>query len=243
VRAARWLSAALEIMLPSVCLNCGRSLPARDPGLCSGCWDGLVPITDPRCPSCAYPIDRAGQRCLRCTSTPPSHQGLIAWGNYDGALRDVILAFKHGKHDELCAPLASRLAQRISDECWIAEANLVTSVPSHPLFRVRRGYSAAGSLASAVARELGIPYRSTLKRRDLGRQAKRSRSSRAKLSFRTFRNQRFSPTICDQTIVLVDDVTTTGATFQRAASTLLGAGAKRVYCAALARTPDPRRSI
>jgi ComF family protein len=168
---------------------------------------------------------------------------LVFWGEYEGALRDTILTFKHGKHDELCRPLAQRLAKRIEAEEWQPGPDLVTAIPSHPVFRIRRGYSAAESLARALSRTLCLTYRPTLKRHDLGRQARRTRAQRTTLGARTFVQRKTSPSLLGRSILLIDDVTTTGATFQRAARVLLEAGAEHVFCAALARTPDPRRVL
>lgn len=241
MRLRRWLSATFEVALPSTCLNCDDPLPVGDPGLCRRCWDRLTPVTDPCCPHCAGPTDEHQRACLSCEETPPAHHGAIVWGEYHGVLRDAIIALKHHRHDELAAPLASRLSRRIRSQGWTPNLDLVTAVPSHFLYRIRRGYSAAEMIASHVARDLELSSSRTLKRRDFGRQAQRTRSQRATLHHRAFTARTGARRIKDQHILLIDDVTTTGATLQRASRVLISAGAKSVRCAALARTPDPRR--
>ncbi len=241
MRMSGWLSAAFEVALPSVCLNCENSLPVGDPGLCRRCWDRLTPVTDPCCPRCAGPSDEPKYPCLSCGSQPPPHSGAVVWGEYDGDLRNAVIALKHHKHDELAGPLARRLYERITAEKWHPLPDLVTAVPSHLFYRLKRGYSAAEMVASTVARCLDIPMCMALKRHDFGRQARRSRAQREALGTRAFSLRRAATRVQDRRVLLIDDVMTTGATLQRASRVLLRAGARSVHCAALARTPDSRR--
>ena len=161
----------------------------------------------------------------------------MIWGEYQGVLRDAILALKHRGRDELARPLAERLAAALAVMPWIAGIKLVTSVPSHALYRVRRGYSAAHLLAAEVAHMLALPARSLLTRRGLGRQAGSSRAQRLRLPAGSFTTKRR----LTGPILLIDDVTTTGTTLRRAATALLHGGAGTVFCAALALAPEARR--
>jgi len=162
----------------------------------------------------------------------------VVWGEYDGILRSLVLTLKHGRRDELAPPLGRLLAARICLEDWAPHVDTVTHVPSHRLRQLRRGWSAARSLAHEIARSLGLPVRSTLRRRGLGRQTGRSRARRLDLSTRSF------DCVADvrgQRLLLIDDVTTTGATLRRVAEALLAADATAVFCATAARTAGPRR--
>lgn len=161
----------------------------------------------------------------------------MIWGEYQGVLRNTILALKHRGRDELARPLAQRLAAAVAMAPWAAEIGLVTSVPSHTWYRVRRGYSAARVLAAEVARALALPARSLLTRRGLGRQAGSSRAERLRLAAGSFKSGRQ----LSGSILLIDDVTTTGTTLRRATAALLHGGASKVYCAALALAPETRR--
>lgn len=164
----------------------------------------------------------------------------MVWGEHDGALRTAILALKHGGRDDLAGPLAARLTAAVDSATRAASVDLVTWVPSHPLHRFRRPYTASRLLALGVARRLQAPHRKLLSRRGLTRQTSRTRAHRLQLPRRTFRA---GPAAEGRSILLIDDVITTGTTFRRAAEALLAAGANAVICAALARTPDPRRCI
>jgi predicted amidophosphoribosyltransferase len=238
VRVASLLDAAREAWLPGLCCSCGIPLRGGDRGLCAVCWSHINPIAGVLCPRCGGDSDREGEPCLSCSDSPPPQLATVVWGEYEGTLRAAVVASKHGGHDELARPLARRLAARVSVEGWVASLETVVAVPSHPAHRLRRAFALAPLLAAGVAKELGLRHRRPLSRRGLGRQAGRSRADRLRLGRRSFSARRRPP---PGGILLVDDVTTTGATLRRATEALLAAGAGTVYCAVLARAPDPRR--
>ncbi|MCD4749292.1 MAG: hypothetical protein K8R59_07950 [Thermoanaerobaculales bacterium] len=177
---------------------------------------------------------------MSCVSEPPPYSGSVCWGEYDGTLRTAILAMKHGAHDELAPPLAKRLAARVSVERWVDDLDLVTAVPSHPLHRLQRGFTAAELLAHGVSAALNLPCRATLRRHGLGRQMGQSRTQRLNLGPNRFSLRRKAQ-IEKRRILLVDDVSTTGSTMSRAAQTLLSGGATEVFGAILALAPETRR--
>jgi predicted amidophosphoribosyltransferase len=153
-------------------------------------------------------------------------------------LRSALLALKHGGRDDLADPLAFRLAAAVSAAPWAGSIDLISWVPSHQLRRFRRPYAAAHLLAIGVARRLGVACRKVLVRHGLGRQAVKTRARRLQLSPRSFSARNLGGR---KTVLLIDDVTTTGTTLRRAADAVLAAGASAVYGAVLASTPTPRR--
>lgn len=234
------LAASCEALLPSLCLHCGEPLGGRDKGLCTACWSAVVPLAGVCCPLCAGPCGNQGEdTCLHCLDRPPPQSGTVVWGEYDAQLRTAVLALKHRGRDEFARFLGGRLAGRISLELWSPRIDLVTHIPSHPIRRLRHGRCAAENLADVVARQLARPLVRTLRRKGLQRQAGRSRAQRLQLATGSFR---CIASVDGQRVLVVDDVTTTGATLRRVAQILLAAGAREVFCAAVARTPDTRRS-
>jgi len=125
-------------------------------------------------------------------------------------------------------------------ETWINDITVVTAVPSHPLHRLRRGFNAAEILGRSLARTIDLPFRMILRRHGLGRQNSRSRAERMRLRPRRF-SMRRPARIEGQTVLLIDDVVTTGATLKRASQALLHGGAYAVFAGAPGFTPDPRR--
>lgn len=183
-------------------------------------------------------VDEPADECLRCRATPPPQAATVIGGDHSGVRRSLLLALKHGGRDELAAILAAPLAVELARRGVQRTTPLVTSVPSHPLHRLRRGWTAAGLLAAVLARRLELPQAELLRRRGLARQVGRTRRQRLALAPHRFRATR---DLAGVEVLLVDDVTTTGATLRRAAETLLAAGATRVWCAAAAAAPDARR--
>lgn len=237
MRVARLFAEAAEVLLPSLCPSCQTPLAGTDRGLCGGCWSRLIPASGDRCGRCGEPATTGGEACLACTAEPPPQQGTVVWGEYEGVLRTAILALKHHGHDELAEPLAERLAARVRLAPWAEEVALVVPVPSHPLHRLRRGWTAAQLLADEVARRCHVPAVKGLRRRGLGRQAGRSRAQRLALPPDTFSA---CADLAGAHVLVVDDVTTTGATLSRVARALLAAGAGAVFCAAVAFAPQGR---
>jgi predicted amidophosphoribosyltransferase len=206
--------------------------------MCPSCWSEVLPVAGASCARCGGAGSDGDDLCLVCHDDPPPQAGTVVWGEYEGTLKVAVVALKHRGRDELAAPLGRRLAGRLASEPWVATVDLVTELPSHPVLRLRRGAIAAELLARRVADALTLPHRRLLRRRGVGRQAGRSRAQRLRLPA-----NRLVPRarIDGLTVLVVDDVTTTGTTLRRAARALHDAGARAVYCAALARTPDPRR--
>lgn len=178
--------------------------------------------------------------CLSCLDRPAPQSGTVAWGEYDGVLRQAILALKYHGHDQVGRLLGAKLAAAVSLQPWAERLTAVTSVPSHPLHRIRRGFSAADLIGRFVAKALDRPYRPALRRRALRRQTGRTRSERQRLPTNVFAAK--ARWVRGQHILVVDDVITTGTTVSRAARSLYSVGAERVYAAAAAMTPDPRRA-
>jgi len=237
VRLASVISASCEALLPCLCLHCGGTIGGDQVGLCSSCWSTVVPRAGSWCCRCAAPADVASDLCLACQDNPPAQSAAVAWGEYDGALRSAVLGLKVRGRDELAGPLGRRLAARISVEEWATDVELIVAVPSHPWYRLRRGWPAAAILADVVGRELAAPVRPLLRRHGMARQTGRSRIERSRMPRRTFRAR---GSLTGRKVLVVDDVTTTGTTLRRTAEVLLAAGADAVYCAALAVTPDGR---
>jgi len=232
------LAAATEVLLPGVCPHCDQPLQGNDRGLCGTCWAMVLPRAGASCPRCGSPVDEPSEPCLECVRSAPPQQATVVWGEHDGALRSAILSLKHGGRDDLAVPLARRLAAAVALTSWAASVDVVSWVPSHALRRFRRPYAAAHLLSAEVARSLGTSHRNLLVRHGLGRQTLRTRAQRLQLSGRAFRAGRSAR---DRSVLLIDDVITTGTTVSRAAATILAVGATTVFCAALAATPGPRR--
>lgn len=232
------LAAAIEALLPGMCPHCDHPLDGRDRGLCRSCWALTVPRAGGACRRCGTPTENSSEPCLACFEAPPPQSATVAWGEHDGVLRTAILALKHGGRDDLAAPLGERLAAAIAVEPWASNVDCIVPVPSHPWRRLKKPWAASELIAVSVAKRLERPVIRLLRRHGFDRQTGQSRARRLELQAKSFSAHNGTES---RTLLLIDDVMTTGTTLKRAAKALRHAGAKDVYCGVCAHAPDPRR--
>lgn len=180
-----------------------------------------------------------GYLCGRCRKRPPAFDSLLCAWSYDDPLTHVITSLKFRRLEYLGSQVGNYLAQRFAPA--IATCDLITEVPLHWTRRIRRGYDQGKIIARAVARKSGVPRISALRRlRATPPQSRLSRSERQKNLADAFRCG--SERVRGKSLLLVDDVVTTGATLEAAATALKSAGATRVTALLAAKTPiDLRR--
>ncbi|WP_420437079.1 ComF family protein [Candidatus Poriferisocius sp.] len=173
---------------------------------------------------------RAGMRAVGEMLPPEPLSGLWAAFAYADAGRELLARLKYRNQRSCVGWVASAMAGALPSGL-VVEA--VTWAPTSPRRRRRRGFDQAELLARALGRETGLTVVSLLKRVDAAGQTGRSRSQR-------YCAPVFAPCRSPQSAVLVvDDVVTTGATLQAAASALIRAGARHVEAVVAGATPLP----
>lgn len=229
----------LDFALPPRCAGCGTIVGT--PGtFCADCWLSLAFLGGPGCAGCGRPFDfdrGAGALCAACLAAPPPHDGVRAAVAYGEVARAVALKLKYGRRLAMADVMAAPLARLVAD---LPEAVLVP-VPLHRWRLWRRGFNQSVLLARAVARRTGqrvqtnwlVRRRATPMLRGLGRAA---RAEVLRGVFAVPSGSRAS--LAGQTILLVDDVHTSGATAAACARVLKRAGAGRVVVLAWARVLD-----
>lgn len=229
--------ALLSVVLSPSCASCGALLDHPTDGpVCRECWQSILPLTPPLCSRCADPlptwrsISVPLSCCPRCRRRPSHVDCARAIGAYDGALRAIIHALKYEGRRSLARQLAGRM--RIQGAEVLSGARYLVPVPLHPSRRRTRGFNQAADLA----RHIGVPVLMALRRtRATPTQtglaaARRNRNVRG--AFRLTRAGRFA---VGTTVVLIDDVSTTGATLDACGRVLKEAGVREVRALTAAR--------
>jgi ComF family protein len=227
--------AAFDFALPPRCPACGV-ITADPHRFCLACWGGLRFLGDPCCARCGLPFEHgsdSGAECGRCLADPPRFDRLRAAVAYGEIARRVALKLKYSGRPAVAETLG-RLMQRQLDakeNFGDGEAPLLVPVPLHRWRIWKRGYNQSALIAGVLARRTGLPLAAALLRRTratpplrgLGR---RDRALAVRAAFAVAAEDR--PRLRGRTIVLVDDVFTSGATAAACASALKRAGAARV---------------
>ena len=231
----------VDLVYPPRCPACGEAIAAQD-GLCSTCWAELAIPGEPACALCQRPFTGAaaaeGTICAPCLADPPRHDGIAAATLYNDASRKLVLAFKRGGRIALAPMLARLIAARLPE---IDPASLVVPVPLHPLRLWRRGFNQSALLAREIARLKGatllvdglVRRKRTPVLGGLGKLA-RARALSGAIAVRPSRRAQLK----GASVVLVDDVMTSGATSDACVGALKRGGADKVVVACFARVLD-----
>ncbi|MCS6986358.1 MAG: double zinc ribbon domain-containing protein [Sphingomonadaceae bacterium] len=215
--------------MPPRCPAC-RALVAEPNRFCPECFATLPWRPEPACRRCALPLPpQAGgdEWCLGCRAEPPPFARAHAPFLYAGPIRAAILALKSGREE--VAELLARMMLAGTEPP--AAGALVVPVPLDRWRLLARGFNQAGLLARALARRAGLSclpdalerVRATRSTRGLGR-AERFRAAKGAFRARTDRRE----ALAGASVLLVDDVMTTGATAAACARALRAAGARTV---------------
>lgn len=238
--ARNFCRGAVDAVLPPRCAVSGAIVD--HPGMIApSVWRGLRFIGDPLCPRCGVPFDfsvaDAGEMvCTRCLTDPPAYASARAALTYDDASRPLILRFKHG--DQIQAVHSFVPWLRRAGEGILEKADFLVPVPLHRWRLLRRRYNQAAIIAYALSKDCGVPCLpdALLRRRPTPVQGHLGHAERQKNVKGAFAvNPRHKGLLQGKTIVLIDDVLTTGATVGECTKALLAAGSKEVHVLAIAR--------
>ena len=230
----------LSVLYPGTCVCCGA--PA-DPDLlvCTRCGERFFRITPPVCRYCGVSLDDC-----RCSKKPHAYEAVAAPYYYEAACRDAILGMKYGNREDAAIPLARAMNQTLHAQYFGIPFDIITCVPMTREGKAKRGYNQAASLARRIRTEtIRQPDfdPNLLKKQSTERaQHKLGAEGRKKNIFGAIRLNR-GRDVTGKTILLIDDIVTTGATANECATILRLEGAKAVYVLTAAITRYNKKSF
>ncbi len=201
--------------------------------MCDRCYSQIDLKQNPSCNFCGEPI-KSGSICTRCKQQTPYFAKLRSLGYYSGPLRDAIVSLKYHRNIGLGSFFAPALCVIIVKEKW--NIDFITSIPLSANRKKERGYNQAEILARPIARRMNLPYSEKPVHRN------KHTSSQVGLSVKERQlNMKDAfmadpQVVKDKSILLIDDVATTGATMDACAKALLDAGCRQVFGLTLAKT-------
>lgn len=229
--------AAADLLVPPVCVAC-RTLVADHDTLCPDCWRSIDFIRPPLCDVLGIPLpyDSGGRMVSAAAlAAPPAYRRARAVAHYNDRLRDLVHGLKYADQHHGGRLFGSWLA--LAGKDLIPDADLIVPVPLARFRLWRRRFNQAALLARAVSALTGRPFDPLLLKRTKATMSQvgltadqRRRNMQGAFSVPEGLRQR----IAGRTVLLVDDVITTGSTVNAAAGALLRAGAAAVDVLALA---------
>ncbi|MBG05868.1 MAG: amidophosphoribosyltransferase [Rhodospirillaceae bacterium] len=232
---------ALDAAFPERCFSCGAIVDNAG-ALCVDCWPKFTFIGSPMCALCGYPFPHAvspGAICAACTKRRPAFDAARAALVYDDTSREIILRFKHADRTRYANAFGAWISRAGAE--LVPLADVVVPVPLHPRRLIGRRYNQSLLLARAVARLGRLPViPDALRRlRNTPSQGSLSRGARHRNVQGAF-SLRGRAEVVGKSILLIDDVYTTGATVEACTHALKKGGAARVYVLTLARVIRPQ---
>ena len=245
--ARGFLDQCLSTIFPRVCPSCRRRLAETGKGFCSRCLAAFPVVDHPVCLRCGAPLPPGSaalpRLCASCPATPTGTALPVrvrSAARYEGELRKAVLRVKYGGHTSTAASLGLFLAARFPVFFPGETFDVILPVPLHVTRLRERGFNQSVLLARPLARFLGRPLdlSAAVRVRNTPTQSVSSRSERRG----NLRGSFLVPSphsLRKRTVLIIDDVYTTGSTVDSLANELLKAGASTVAAYTLARTAAP----
>lgn len=228
-RLYHFLWTALDVVYPPVCAGCDQF----GERWCASCEQAVRKVQEPLCSRCGRTWSGSGL-CSVCHQRLPSFDGLRSWGIFeDGPLRNAIHRLKYSGDLGVGEALTHPLIEMLSVLNW--QVDYVTAVPLSRERLAQRGYNQAAFLAFPLAIAMNLPYQKQAldKIRETRSQVGLSITERRDNVKDAF--QARDALVRGRGVLVVDDVTTSGATMEACAFALKAAGARSVYGLTLAR--------
>ena len=224
----------VQLIFPLRCPVCDDIVTPYGRRICIECVKKIKYVASPRCLKCGKQLEEAEQEyCLDCSKRRHFFVQGRSLYEYD-SVASSIYRFKYGNRQEYASFYGEEVARNLGEFIHRIQPDGLIPVPLHVIRRRKRGYNQAQLLANAISRCTGVPVydkivmrkRNTLPQKQLN---PRERQNNLKKAFIIRGND-----VKLKTILIIDDIFTTGSTIDEMARVLLTAGAEKVYFITLA---------
>ncbi len=200
---------------------------------CSACDSAVEHPWEPMCALCGIPLDDSANLCEDCRRSAPKFHALRSWSVFEGPTRNALHRLKYRRDIGLGAALAPSLVPYIAALGW--RADLIVPVPLGRKRLAQRGYNQVSVIARPLSMAMRIAYAPDA--------VARSQETRSQVGLTRAERQvnvqdafRGNPSrVGGRTVLLIDDIATTGSTLSSCASALRAAGARDVFAFSVAR--------
>lgn len=240
-----WLRRAADFWFPRgiTCIGCGEDVFHSHYGLCDRCLSALEIISGRVCRRCGRPLHEASSTlCYACFGKVTSFRGNVAVAAYSPLAQQLIFRFKYKDHRYIGYHMAQMMAALLKTT-WISDVDCIVAVPSSQRRISQRGYCQMALIASDLSALTGLHnLQDTLVRiKDTPRMKRLNRESRSQVLQGCFFVK--SPREVEgKSVLLIDDIMTTGSTLEICAQSLLAAGAAEVWTMTFATVFDNQPS-
>jgi len=240
----RFVAAGRDVLFPPACVHCGvffenGQFQDHQSRLCDDCIGNLAPTIANRCARCSAPVGPhldTSTGCSRCHEEKWAFDRAVSIGVYDGALRAAVLRMKQRGGEPLAAGLAGLLFDQMPTELTCSPIDAIVPVPHHWRNRLTHAHLPPLTLATILAKSLGTRVEQAIvaKVRYTPQQTNLTATERRRNLVNAFEPVG-NPRLDGLSLLVVDDVMTTGQTAHRVALALRKAGAAKITVAVLAR--------
>ena len=222
----RAVRGVLDLVVPMACVTCGRD----GSPLCERCEHDMPSLKRPFCSRCAEP--NSTLICRRCAETRPAFDKIVAPYLARGAARELVHKLKYNDARAYSERIAGLLAEFLDRES--ISGDVISPVPLHPARERRRGYNQSALIARDLGRFTGVEV-DTRSLRRIAKGVPQVTLSGADERRAAVEAAFECEPVATGTVILIDDVVTTGATMSECAAALKRAGATRVIGVAFTR--------
>ncbi len=226
----RFFEMVQDMLFPRRCPVCHEIIVPTGPRICADCEQRLVFVTEPYCIKCGKPVRRDEEEyCRECKGKDQDFTEGRAVFVYDEVMKKSIYRFKYGGRQEYAGFYAQEIEKCLGEKIRKWDAQALIPIPLHKSRQSGRGYNQAELIAKELQKITGIPVCGNFVKRVKRTVVQKNlnvfeRENNLKKAFKIERND-----VKLKSVILIDDIYTTGSTINAAARCLRQAGITNIY--------------